>query len=361
MAWINEALPEAQVRPQPSLQQAEPELRLIPNDRALREQGWSRADMGTLVRSLGNGMYVGEYFDGNKRMDIILRTRNWETPEALATLPLATPTGNLVPLSQLVDVERTVGPDQVRRIDRRRTLTLDVIPPETMSLEKALSILKQHVEPKVKEILPEDRNILYGGSADSLQKALLTMSENFAIALLILFLLMSALFRSMKDSLLVVCSMPLAMVGGVVAIRILNLFTFQSMDLLTMIGFVILLGLVVNNAILLVHQTRTAEREGLQRHQAVEQALRHRLRPIFMSTLTSIFGMLPLLLMPGEGSVIYRGLAAVIVGGMCVSTLFTLILLPSFLRLGKAKPPAIVESEPPPKDSRKLPTLESVA
>ena len=98
--------------------------------------------------------------------------------------------------------------------------------------------------------------------------------------------------------------------------------------------FVILLGLVVNNAILLVHQTRSAEKAGHDRHAAVELALQQRMRPIFMSTLTSIFGMLPLMLMPGTGSVIYRGLAAVIVGGMSISTLFTLLLLPCLLRMG---------------------------
>jgi multidrug efflux pump subunit AcrB len=133
-------------------------------------------------------------------------------------------------------------------------------------------------------------------------------------------------------------------------VQILNLTTFQPLDLLTMIGFIILMGLVVNNAILLVHQTRSAERRGLARADAVRQALGLRLRPIFMSTLTSIFGMLPLVLMPGVGSVIYRGLATVIVGGMSVSTIFTVLLLPSLLRLGEqpvacaarpaARPPA---------------------
>jgi len=126
-------------------------------------------------------------------------------------------------------------------------------------------------------------------------------------------------------------------VGGVIAVRLLNLVSFQPMDLLTMIGFIILLGLVVNNAILLVHQTRNGERSGLGRREAVHQALLLRLRPIFMSTLTSIFGMLPLLLLPGAGSVIYRGLAAVIVGGMCVSTLFTLLLLPTLLMIRHSK------------------------
>ena len=110
-----------------------------------------------------------------------------------------------------------------------------------------------------------------------------------------------------------------------------------------MIGFIILLGLVVNNAILLVDQTRRAEREGLSRNEAVEKALSVRLRPIFMSTFTTIFGMLPLVLMPGEGSVIYRGLAAVIVGGMSVSTIFTLLLLPALLRLGASQPAEQIE------------------
>jgi multidrug efflux pump subunit AcrB len=191
------------------------------------------------------------------------------------------------------------------------------------------------VEPRLAEIMPADGNILYGGSANALTRAIKSMAGNFALALMVLFLLMAALFRSPKDSAMVVLAMPLATVGGVVALRLLNLVTFQPLDLLTMIGFVILLGLVVNNAILLVHQTRSAERVGLARDEAVEQALRTRLRPIFMSTLTSIFGMLPLLLLPGAGSVIYRGLAAVIVGGMTVSTVFTLVLLPCLLRMGR--------------------------
>lgn len=334
VGWVREAIPSAQSRVDPGTSDAEPELRLVPNDRAMQELGWTRRDMGSIVRMLGKGLWVGEYFDSVKRMDVIMRAQLWDDPETLISLPLATPSGAVVPLNQLVSLERTVGPNEIRRIDRRRTLSLIVVPPEDMSLEKALVALRTHVEPRIKAALPADGNIQYGGSADSLKRALGTMGENFLVALLILFLLMSVLFRSPKDSALVLLAMPLAMVGGVVALQLLNWVSFQPLDLLTMIGFVIMLGLVVNNAILLVHQTRTAEREGMNRHLAVEQALMLRLRPIFMSTLTSIFGMLPLLLIPGEGSVIYRGLAAVIVGGMCVSTVFTLILLPCFLRMG---------------------------
>ncbi|GGY56439.1 acriflavine resistance protein B [Bacterioplanes sanyensis] len=345
MGWINAALPEAQTRPEPSLEQAEPELRLYPDDRRLHENGWTRQQLASVTRTLGQGMFVGEYFDGNERMDMIVRVADDQRPETLEDLPLAVGDDRIVPLSELARLERTVGPDRIRRIDGRRTITLEVSPPEHMSLERAMQQLQTQVEPQLQAAMPADGRIIYGGSADSLKQALATLSENFLIALGILFLLMSALFRSPKDSALVVLAIPLATVGGVIALQLLNLVSFQPLDLLTMIGFVILLGLVVNNAILLVHQARIGEREGLDRHQAVEQSLRLRLRPIFMSTLTSIFGMLPLLLMPGEGSVIYRGLAAVIVGGMVVSTLFTLILLPCLLRMGKSSSPAAPQQD----------------
>ena len=167
------------------------------------------------------------------------------------------------------------------------------------------------------------------------------MTMNLAVAAAVLFLILAAMFRSFWDGFLVLLSMPLAVAGGILALRIMNLFTTQAMDLLTTIGFVILLGLVVNNAILLVHQTRAAEREGLSRAEAVAQAIRIRARPIFMSTLTSVCGMLPLMLVPGAGSDIYRGLATVIVGGMSVSAIFTLLLLPSILRLGESRKPVV--------------------
>ncbi|WP_444914892.1 efflux RND transporter permease subunit [Microbulbifer sp. TRSA007] len=331
---VEEVMPGTPVQTNPGLSLSEPELTVRPNDRAMLEQGWNRQDMGGLVRTLGNGLYVGEYFDGEKRLDIIFKAQPWSTPEQLQNTPLVTPRGEVVPLSQLASVERTVGPGSLRRVDGRRTITLNIVPPEDVSLEEVRAQLEADVLPKIREALPADGSILVGGNASDLDKALASLSKNFLLALLILFLLMSALFRSLRDASLVLLTVPLATVGGVLALQILNLIDFQPLDLLTMIGFVILLGLVVNNAILLVHQTRAAEMAGSTRVDAVEQALRLRLRPIFMSTLTSVFGMLPLLVAPGEGSVIYRGLAAVIVGGMAVSTLFTLVLLPALLQTG---------------------------
>ena len=333
MDLLRETFNGANVRANPSIEQAEPQISLSPNDTRIMEVGLDRPRIANIVRAMGDGLYVGEYFDGIKRLNIIFRSQPWGSPEELSSLPIMTPAGEMVQMGDLVSVERKVGPSQIQRIDRRRTQTLSLNPPEGMSLEEAMDIIREKVEPALIASLPAGGAVNYGGGADSLSKSISTMSQNFLFAMALLFVLMGGLFKSFKDSFMVVLSIPLATVGGVVSLRILNLFTFQPMDLLTMIGFIILLGLVVNNAILLVHQTRVGEREGLSRNEAVHQALLLRFRPIFMSTLTSIFGMLPLLLVPGAGSVIYRGLACVIVGGMSVSTIFTLLLLPTLLQL----------------------------
>jgi multidrug efflux pump subunit AcrB len=338
-----QVLPGGTVRPLPGLELAEPELRLVPNERRIAEAGWDRNIMAGVSRALGDGLFVGDYFDGEERLDIIVRAQLWSTPEELGAIPMATPKAGVLPVAALADIVRTAGPDQIRRLDRRRTVTLEIRPPDGLSLEEALDVLKTKVAPAVESLLPEDGAIRYSGTADKLQVALQSMGGSFLLAVAILYLLMSALFRSFKDSLLVLLALPLATVGGVVALRVVNLATFQPMDLLTMIGFIILLGIVVNNAILLVHQTRAAERGGLTRRDAVEQAVGLRLRPILMTTLTTIFGMLPLVLIAGPGSELYRGLGAVIIGGMAVSTVFTLILLPSLLRIGernRQQPPA---------------------
>jgi len=335
---LQKAWPEASVTPSPGLELAEPELQLVPDERRIAEAGWNREVLAQISRAVGDGLYVGDYFDGEERLDIIVRADTWKTPEELAAIPLATPEAGILPLGELVDVVRTAGPDKLRRFDRRRTVSLRVTPPEGVSLEETIAFLKQNIESVVREHLPEGGGIRYSGAADKLQEALVNLSSSFVLALLILYLLMSALFHSFRDGLLVLLVLPLATVGGVVALALLNLVSFQPMDLLTMIGFIILLGLVVNNAILLVYQTRAAERQGMVRSAAVGQAVRLRLRPILMTTLTSVFGMLPLLLMPGAGTELYRGLAGVIVGGMLVSAVFTLLLLPAMLRFGEPAP-----------------------
>lgn len=358
MAEVEKKMPGAQVQPWQGLDAAAPELRITPDDRRLTEAGWNRATAGNVIRAMGDGLWIGEYFDGNKRLDVILRAQGWMTPEELMSVPLATPSGAVMPLGDLMSIETKVGPGGLRRVDRKRAVSLGISPPRKMSLEEAVEILKRDVEPVIAKMMPPDGSIRYGGSADNLSNAVSNMGQNFALAILVLFLIMSAMFRSIRDSLFVVLTIPLATVGGVLALRALNLVSFQSLDLLTMIGFIIMMGLVINNAILLVDQTRTGEREGLSRREAVMQAIQLRIRPIFSTTAVSLVGMLPLAVVPGPGSSLYRGLGTVIVGGMLVSTLFTLVLLPALLRLGEREPGDEVTEEAPP---HVKPQLERVA
>ena len=329
---LRELFPGANVQTWPTADARNAELRVQPDDRRLAEAGWTRNDLGTVVRTLGDGSWLGEYFDGDRRMDIILRGKGWSDTSQLAAVPLVTGNGSVLPLGELASIDTMMTAPQVRRVDRRRTVTLTVDPPATLSLEESLALVNEKVLPMLRGALPADASIKLDGSANQLDQIVATMTRNFALALLVLFLLMGAMFKSLKDSALVLATLPLAVAGGVLGLRALGLFTFQSLDLLSMIGFVMLLGMVVNNAILLVAQTREAEAEGLGIDEAVEQALSQRLRPIFIGALTGVVGALPMAINPGPGAVIYRGLAAVTVGGVGLSLVFTALLIPAALR-----------------------------
>ncbi|MGH8496075.1 MAG: efflux RND transporter permease subunit [Gammaproteobacteria bacterium] len=332
---IQQVMPEATVRAVPGLSLAEPELQVLPDEQLIGQAGLNRQDLANAVRALTGGLFINEYFDGNERYDVILRAGRWTRPEQLAAMPIATPLAGAQTIGALAEIRSAVGPTQLQRFDGQRTISLQVLPPDEMTVEEALSVLRQEAGPTIQDALPDGSSINYRGSADELELALTNMLKNLLLAVLILFVIMAATFRSLRDSLIVLLVMPLALAGGIFALRLLNLVTYQSLDMLTMIGFLILMGLVVNNAILLVSQTRDGKREGLRSREAVEAAVVARARPVFMSTLTTIFGMLPLVVVPGVGSDIYRGLATVIVGGMLLSAAFTLVLMPSLLRLGE--------------------------
>lgn len=337
---LSERFPGANVQAWPNADAGTPELRVNPDDRRLAEAGWRRPELGTVVRTLGDGQWLGEHFDGDRRLPIILRSDRNNAFERLGVAPLATPTGGILSLGELAQVETVLAPNQVRRIDRRRTVTLTVDPPATLSLEAALEIVNNDIVPALRESLPGDAAIRISGSADRLGEVVSSMAGNFAMALLVLFLLMAAMFRSLRDSVFVMATLPMALLGGVLGLHALDLAAGQTLDLLSMIGFIMLLGMVINNAILLVAQTREAQALGATIEDALRQALEQRLRPILIAALTGVFGALPMAINPGPGAVIYRGLATVTVGGLALSLLFTVVLVPALLRLAAARQPA---------------------
>jgi multidrug efflux pump subunit AcrB len=343
-ALLTQKFPEGVVNTNPTLDYDQPQLTLKPDDRSIAEVGWTRPDIGTIAQALGEGAYVGQRYDGEEQLFLILKSQTLSSPDAVNDTPLATPSGGVVSFGHLVAMQKTLAPSGVYRLDRRRTIALNLLPPRGMALQDTMAIIKRDIEPQIRKLLPPDGTINYGAAVDHLNSALLNMGKNFLLAILLLFLIMAALFKSIWDAAIATIALPLGTVGGMAALRLLGLVVFQPLDLLTMIGFIIVLGLVVNNTILLVARTRQAEAEGMSRVDAVRSSLETRLRPIFSSTLTAVFGMLPLVLVPGPGAEIYRGLGAVIVGGILVSHVFTLVLMPAMLRLGER--PVALRQEP---------------
>ena len=151
---------------------------------------------------------------------------------------------------------------------------------------------------------------------------------------------MAALFESWLYPLIIIVSVPLGAVGGILGLRLLSLYLTvigeppQSLDVLTMLGFIILVGTVVNNAILIVHQSLNYMRfESMSPNEAIQESVRTRIRPIFMTTATTCLGLAPLVFFPGAGSELYRGLGSVVLGGLFVSMMFTLVLVPTLFSL----------------------------
>jgi multidrug efflux pump subunit AcrB len=247
----------------------------------------------------------------------------------------------VVPLGELVQLQTVTAPEQIRRIDHHRTVTLTVDPPPTLTLEDMLAKIGSDIVPALRAALPSDASIRLAGSADRLQALVSAMGANFLLALLVLLLLMAAMFRSIRAAAVVALTVPLALAGGVLGIRLLGVVAFQPLDLLTMIGFIMMIGVIVNHAILVVDLTRTELDRGHDLETALRMSLNQRLRAMVASTLTGALGALPMVLNPGPGSTIYRGLAAVNVAGVIVSMVFSVLLLPSLLRWFYARQEAV--------------------
>jgi HAE1 family hydrophobic/amphiphilic exporter-1 len=206
-----------------------------------------------------------------------------------------------------------------------------------MPLEEAMDIIRDQVVTPLEKSgeLKRPYLISLAGTADDLTRTRKALQGNFILALVITFLLMASLFASFLYPLVIMFSVPLAAAGGFLGLFLVNRYiSYQPLDVLTMLGFVILIGVVVNNAILIVHQALNFMRDSwMPPRDAIRESVRTRVRPIFMSALTSVMGMLPLVLMPGAGSELYRGIGSVITGGLLVSTIFTIFLVPSVFSL----------------------------
>lgn len=341
---VREAIPGAQVRPIPSLDLGAPEYHVKPRRAQVARVGLTDAELALMVDVLVDGAFVGEYGrPGEPKVDVVLTARPTGGADrgvadraALAGAPVGTPSGEVVTLSTLADVEEALGPSVVRRIERRRAITLQVSPPEDLPLETAMNRLKNEVLPKLRQsgVIPPEVAVSLAGSAGNLESAQGRFAQVLLLAVIISFLLMAALFEDFLAPIAVMITVPLAAAGGIGGLYLVNRFLgAQPLDMLTAVGFIILIGVVVNNAILVVDGAVARIREGVGLEEAVADAVHGRVRPIFMSTLTSLAGLSPLVFFPGSGSELYRGVGAVVLGGLGLSTVLTLVVVPAIFSL----------------------------
>ncbi|KIG18916.1 RND multidrug efflux transporter [Enhygromyxa salina] len=345
MGAIREDIPGVQLRPIPSLELGAPELQVTPNRGETASLRMGGAELGQAVDTLVDGSIIGEWGkEGESKIDVVLRAlvarapggdADQLTPNELAAAPVTTPTGQVVPLGTLAQIHERLGPTQIRRIERSRSITLQVTPPEDLALESAMQLIRTRVDQmQQSEAIPAGVGVKLSGTAGKLEQTKGRFAEVLLLAVVISYLLLAALFEDFIAPLAVLVTVPLAGAGGVFGLLIVDRFLGdQPFDLMTAMGFLILIGVVVNNAILVVDGALARLREGSPLALAVPGAVEARVRPIFMSALTSLAGLVPMVVFPGSGSELYRGVGAVVLGGLALSTVLTLYVVPCAFKL----------------------------
>ena len=260
----------------------------------------------------------------------------------LDQVPLFTRTGEVIALGSVVELIETVDTSFIRRVGGRRTVTLNIIPPRIVPLETGVDRVRRDVVGYLRDTgaIPQDVSIAISGAADQLDATREALTSNYLVALVVVYLLMVAIFNHWGYPLLILTSIPVGIAGGIVGLSLLNgiggmlpllgsAAFVQPFDMISMLGFLILMGTVVNNPILVVHRAVENFNAGDAPLQAVTEAVQTRLRPIAMSTLTTLFGLAPLVLIPGAGTELYRGVGAIVMFGILGAMLVTLTMLPA--------------------------------
>lgn len=334
---ISQKIQGAQIRPIPSLETSYPEILVIPNKHKLAANGLTEKDLGVYVDILMDGRRIDDFSPaGVKKIDLVVKGSDEEftSPESILKATIVNNYGDLIKVGDVADLKYSQSMPQINHLERKRTITLQVTPPVTLPLQTAIeSIQNDLVGPMTAAGKLAGVSVSIGGNADKLVETGNALQWNLLLALLITYLLLSALFENFFYPLIILFTVPLAAAGGFVGLLAVNTFiTRQGFDVLAMLGFIILIGTVVNNAILIVHQSLNNVRyNGLEGLEAISDAVKTRIRPIFMSATTSVLAMSPLVIATGSGSELYRGLGSILLGGLTVSTMFTLFVIPALL------------------------------
>ena len=330
-----------------SLSLDQPLIELRPRWERLAESGLSAEDLGFGIAALSDGAFVDEFFVDDDKVDIFVygNAGRDQTLQQLALETIRLPNGSVMPLSALVETVETVDSDTLRRVDGRRTVPLLIVPPRDVALETAVAKVRGEMVPAMQAAgeVGSGVSLSISGAADQLEATRDSLGGNFVVAVILIYLLLTAIFSHWGLPLLILATVPLGIAGGIVGLVLVNGAGsslsllglepfFQPFDMITMLGFIILLGTVVNNPILIVDHARHRLRQaGETPVSAVRAAVEARLRPILMSTTTTVFGLAPLVFIPGAGTELYRGVGIVVLAGILISTVITLSFLPCLL------------------------------
>jgi multidrug efflux pump subunit AcrB len=341
-----EVFDNPRIQSQPSaLSLSQPLIEIRPRWERAAELGLSADDIGFIVAAFTDGSYVDEFFLADDKLDIYLYSEVGRGVElaGLTQLPLYTGTGEIIPLGAVVDIVETVDSNSFRRVNGRRTVSLSIIPPRSIPLETGVETVREEIVAYLRANgnIPANVDIVISGAADQLDATRDALMSNYLVALVIIYLLMVAIFNHWGYPLLIITSIPLGIAGGIVGLTLLNgigallpliggTAIVQPFDMISMLGFLILMGTVVNNPILVVHRAvQNFKDSGMDALAAVTEAVEVRLRPIAMSTITTLVGLAPMVLIPGAGTELYRGVGAIVMFGIIGAALVTLTVLPA--------------------------------
>lgn len=306
-----------------------PFIEITPDRGALTRLGLNVADVQTVVSTATGGAQAGQIFEGDRRFDIVVRLPEAlrQDPSVLQRLPIPLPQGaGSVPLSEVATIEQTTGPNQISREDgkRRAVVTTNV---RGRDLGSFIGELQQRIGTEVD--LPDGYWVDYGGTFEQLQSATTRLQIVVPLAMLLIFGLLMALFKSAKDAAVVFSGVPLALTGGIAALLLRGI----PFSISAGVGFIALSGVAVLNGVVMLTFINQLREQGHALNDAIREGALTRLRPVLMTALVASLGFVPMALNVGPGSEVQRPLATVVIGGIISSTILTLVVLPALYRM----------------------------
>jgi cobalt-zinc-cadmium resistance protein CzcA len=310
-----------------------PQFLIRPDREAVARYGLNISDVQETIEAAVGGVSAGQIFEGIRRFDVFVRYEKYarNSPEAIREILIKAPDGKRVPLDQLAEITEIVGPRQITREDNQRFITV-----QCNVTERDIGSFVAEAQERIDEDvdLPSGYLVTWGGQFRLQQQANKRLAVVIPITLAVITLLLYLSFNSLKNTVLILLNIPLALVGGVVALWL----TRQNLSVPASVGFIALFGIALENGMVLVTYLNQLVKDGVAVDEASLRGACLRLRPVLMTASTTALGLIPLLLASGTGSEVQRPLATVVIGGLLTSTVLTLLVIPALYKWFSIKP-----------------------